>query len=395
MSKRGILGTVRDASDDDDDHVAQLSRRDSFSRKDAAMAMALAVQANYKRPAGWVLGAGCILACCAGIVDVVALLETGNFVSHVTGTTAKIAVRLEEWHMDGHVPHRFWEMVGLVGSFIVGSILCGLIIVKNEVSVGRSLYGLALILNSLLLFLATTVHFYHDQAAMHQCALNGIAEADCKSADIDILAEYLAAMACGLQNGLCTVHFGAVIRTTHVTGLATDLGLTLGRMISIIIRGKGKLANLDIIEKAELTVDGQKLQVFVSLGTGFICGCVIGAYLQPLMDLYAFLVPAVVTLLLGLVYSYFTGVRGKDWNLIKVKQLQDEVHEVDDVLEHCLTSLAQLKDHQGFSPTDEEDDDSREEDDAVRIMEDEVQRALKLIHEVEDGIRDIAQRRKK
>ena len=42
---------------------------------------------------------------------------------------------------------------------------------------------------------------------------------------------YLVCLACGLQNGMCTTFSGAVIRTTHVTGMLTDIGLIIGQAI--------------------------------------------------------------------------------------------------------------------------------------------------------------------
>ncbi|WP_156312572.1 DUF1275 family protein [Marinagarivorans algicola] len=38
----------------------------------------------------------------------------------------------------------------------------------------------------------------------------------------------MASSACGLQNALITIYSGAVIRTTHTTGIFTDLGIMLG-----------------------------------------------------------------------------------------------------------------------------------------------------------------------
>jgi uncharacterized membrane protein YoaK (UPF0700 family) len=38
----------------------------------------------------------------------------------------------------------------------------------------------------------------------------------------------LAAFGCGLQNALATHYRGVVLRTTHLTGLMTDFGVTLG-----------------------------------------------------------------------------------------------------------------------------------------------------------------------
>ena len=51
-----------------------------------------------------------------------------------------------------------------------------------------------------------------------------------------IAARYVASAACGVQNGLATHWGGAVIRTTHVTGLFTDVGLLLGRLASMLSR---------------------------------------------------------------------------------------------------------------------------------------------------------------
>jgi uncharacterized membrane protein YoaK (UPF0700 family) len=39
---------------------------------------------------------------------------------------------------------------------------------------------------------------------------------------------FLAAWACGMQNALATRYHGVILRTTHITGLLTDLGQLLG-----------------------------------------------------------------------------------------------------------------------------------------------------------------------
>lgn len=40
--------------------------------------------------------------------------------------------------------------------------------------------------------------------------------------------EYLGVMASGLQNGLVTTWSGAIVRTSHVTGTLTDIGVAMG-----------------------------------------------------------------------------------------------------------------------------------------------------------------------
>jgi uncharacterized membrane protein YoaK (UPF0700 family) len=38
-------------------------------------------------------------------------------------------------------------------------------------------------------------------------------------------------MACGLQNGTTSSYFGLMIRTTHVTGTVTDIGVMVGHWL--------------------------------------------------------------------------------------------------------------------------------------------------------------------
>jgi uncharacterized membrane protein YoaK (UPF0700 family) len=196
--------------------------------------------------------AGVILAFCAGAVNVIAKLQLGTVVSHVTGTVTEIGMRIEDVHEKTETVANVFEAVALLGAFILGALLCGVCVSKNEVHFGKSLYGVTLLGNSFFLFLALGIY--------SQWSKNDILNPG-------FLPAVLCAMACGLQNGMCTMHFGAVVRTTHVTGLCTDLGLTLGRMVAIII--KGARQGLNAIDRAEMEVDVQKAGVFMSILAGF------------------------------------------------------------------------------------------------------------------------------
>ncbi|MDN3685382.1 YoaK family protein [Vibrio sinaloensis] len=46
--------------------------------------------------------------------------------------------------------------------------------------------------------------------------------------DGHLTGQYFASAACGLQNAMITTFSGAVVRTTHMTGIITDLGLMIG-----------------------------------------------------------------------------------------------------------------------------------------------------------------------
>jgi uncharacterized membrane protein YoaK (UPF0700 family) len=45
------------------------------------------------------------------------------------------------------------------------------------------------------------------------------------------LGDYLAAGACGLQNAMVTTYSGSTMRTTHMTGMVTDLGIAVGHLL--------------------------------------------------------------------------------------------------------------------------------------------------------------------
>mmetsp|Transcript_13312 Transcript_13312/g.23078 ORF Transcript_13312/g.23078 Transcript_13312/m.23078 type:complete len:515 (+) Transcript_13312:107-1651(+) len=225
-----------------------------------------------------VVTAGAILALCAGMVNAIAFLELGTFVSHVTGSTAKAGL-----HADDGAQVEARECAMLVVSFVLGSMVCGCLIKKDVVSFGAARYGYALIGNGCLLLLATLT-------------------------SRDEVAPYLASAACGLQNGMATSYSGAVIRTTHVTGIATDVGLIIGRLVTrcfgnichSLCPGRGMTADAGSIKD-----DLKKLALLVLLGVSFLAGILCGARLRRAFGQDAFLVPAIIALLAGVVYSIY------------------------------------------------------------------------------------------
>ena len=71
----------------------------------------------------------------------------------------------------------------------------------------------------------------------------------------------LASAACGLQNALATTYSGAIVRTTHVTGIFTDLGIMLGA----IFRGQ----TLDY-RKAKLFLFTRQCVVLISMNYAYL-----------------------------------------------------------------------------------------------------------------------------
>jgi uncharacterized membrane protein YoaK (UPF0700 family) len=279
------------------------------------------VRQSLLPPKVWVLRFGAVLAFCAGSVDAIGFLTLGAFTSHVTGTAAKIGLRLEGVTFSQESTHfELRQAILLLASFITGSFLCGFIISKNEVHFGKALYGVALMGNSTLLVASVL--------------LGG-----CLGHEHLELASYCTAAACGLQNGMCTMHFGAVVRTTHVTGLATDFGLTLGRVAAIFFKRGCTSSRFDVLDKAEIDVDTKKLQVYVSIGLAFLIGVVVGAFIENSLGLFALLLPASITGLGGLGYTFFRGHLKHWFREAEVKNLSHDIEEVDRILERTRSYL--------------------------------------------------------
>jgi len=297
----------RQVSFDAEESASSYEEGDSTSSEERKLEKAEQIRKGFKHPAWWMLALGFVLAGCAGMVDVIVFEEVpGTFVSHHTGSLAKTAMDLEGVHMVRKFdPQPASEHLLLILSFTFGAFLCGLVIDKNTVHFGgNSFYSVALIGNSALLFAAIVV-------------LPGRG------------AAYLSAMACGLQNAMCTSHFTAVVRTTHVTGSFTDIGSTSGRIVAILLRRRcwEKIKHVD---KAEIWVDSMKLQILLLLCTGFFLGGIVGAYLDSLMGKFSLAVPASFTGAIGFAYFFVTHFCKEKVTEYEDKQRAEHMKEVED-----------------------------------------------------------------
>lgn len=331
---------------------------------------AMATLASFKKPAHWIVALGTALAMCAGIVDVAGFHLFGKLVTHQTGTVAKLAMEVREVHIDDDDWHPLRDYVSILACFMFGAFLCGLLIDKNQVHFGgKSAYGLALVGNALLLVAATYAATFKDSGKSH------------------ISGAYFAALASGLQNAMCTSHFGAVVRTTHITGTVTDIGSTSGRMVMILLRKRCRIARLNILEKAELEVDKKKLLVLLPLLLGFFLGCVMGSYLELALHEYALLVPAAFTGIVGFVYMFFRKRLKENLKRLEIMRLTKDLHEADGALARAHRCLTELR-HQHHAPESEVEASiksikEKEEEKAVVDLDEEVEHALEIVHEME------------
>jgi uncharacterized membrane protein YoaK (UPF0700 family) len=207
----------------------------------------------------WAWIGGGMLAFIAGIVNAAGYMGFRHqSITNLTGSTSLLGVALgtgdsgEAWH---------WALS--IAAFVAGAVLSGLIVQQRTLKLGRR-YGVALMLESLLLFAAVPLLDAGNPIGL-----------------------YLAAMGAGLQNGMASTYSGMVFRTTHVSGMFTDLGIYIGQRL----RG--------------LEVDTQRIRVCVLVTSTFLLGSVAGALLFRVMQERTLLIPAVLTGLCGLSYGIY------------------------------------------------------------------------------------------
>lgn len=208
----------------------------------------------------WVWIGAIALSCVAGMVNVVGFLGFEHqAITHLTGTTSQLGMALvqRDWRNVGHL----W---GVLIAFCLGAVLSGLIVQDATLRLGRR-YGVVLLLESLLLLAAIPL-FKQQQ----------------------IWGALAAAMACGLQNAMATTFSGAVVRTTHLSGMFTDLGIGLGHLL----RG--------------LPLPMRRLTLSGLIISGFLGGGIIGAWLFLRFSYDALLAPALLT---GITGSGYIGYR--------------------------------------------------------------------------------------
>lgn len=214
----------------------------------------------------WVESGAFILASVAGCVNAVGLLGFEHqAISHLSGTATLLGTELTELALG-----RSLHLLAILVSFFIGASLSGFLLHGSKLKLGRH-YDTALLIESALLFVSIYL-LRQDQVFGH----------------------YAASAACGLQNALATTYSGAIVRTTHVTGIFTDLGIMLGARF----RGEA--------------LDRRKLILFLLIISGFVLGGAAGAVLFYRFHFYALAAPAMVCLLLAIAYRIYNARQSRN-----------------------------------------------------------------------------------
>ncbi len=207
----------------------------------------------------WVWLGALVLSFTGGLVNAVGFVGLAHTaVSHVTGTVTEGSIALAHGDMAA-----VFAAMELVAAFLAGAVASGVIIGNERLRIGRR-YGVALISESGLLFIA--YHLFISEQAY---------------------GDLFAAAACGLQNAMVATYSGSVIRTTHLTGVTSDLGAWFGAYLR------------------KRSGDIRQFALLATLFCGYAGGAMVGAAVFARIAYHTLLLPVVLTLVTGVAYAIY------------------------------------------------------------------------------------------
>ncbi len=157
-----------------------------------------------------------MFAFAAGAVNASALYACQTYVTHVTGTVTRIG--MEVAHLEPLL-----DFLLVLVCFIGGAMMSSLLINGRAHRDKRPLYGLPLWLAfSLVLFAAVGGHLG---------LLGNFGGEVAQPVDFVLLS--LLSFAMGMQNAAVATSTGLLVRTTHLTGPSTDLGIHLVELMFV------------------------------------------------------------------------------------------------------------------------------------------------------------------
>jgi uncharacterized membrane protein YoaK (UPF0700 family) len=199
----------------------------------------------------------------AGCVNVAGFIAFDVLTTNITGHVAFFA----RWLSFGDTPTALYFLLWMV-LFLIGSFISALLVEWIGSKSPRFAHAIPILIEaSILAFVGSYSHLYYEHTDSQIRLLGGT---------------LLFAM--GFQNAMVTKISGSVVRTTHLTGMVTDLGIEL----AALFRNAKGINRKDLKKKILL-----QLSIIFFFFAGGICG---GYAFQELL-FHAFYVPAGVLMI--------------------------------------------------------------------------------------------------
>lgn len=234
---------------------------------------------------------GYVMAVLAGAINAGGFFAIGHYASHVTGTLSRGA----SWLLNGN----WWEVLiaaAAVVSFILGAAHANWTILWVKRRRGRSSYGVSLLAEAiyLLMFAAFASLSMEEMTKLRE---NLIMVSLC--------------FIMGMHNTIMSVLSSSAIRSTHMTGTATDLGIEVSKLLYYSRRHHPRLPDVQ--------PNPQKARFLAGMMMSFLSGGIIGTLGYAQIGYY-FTVPVACILLIFAYGSIFYDLKlWKKWRLTQRK----------------------------------------------------------------------------
>lgn len=200
----------------------------------------------------------------AGFINSFGFLACGRYVSHVTGFGTQIGMAIA-----GNKLQIAFELIGFPLSFILGAFFSGFFTSARREQGLKPRYDMITLLFPVIVATVTVLGFHGIFGPFGEALLNMR----------DFILLYVLSFACGLQNGCFATLTNGQIRTTHLTGISTDIGTDLARQFF----GKLPSNELALVKKANLT----RIATF----TAFSLGSIISVHTSESLQYASLIVP--------------------------------------------------------------------------------------------------------
>ncbi|MET0388094.1 MAG: YoaK family protein [Polyangiales bacterium] len=221
------------------------------------------------------------LAGVGGYVNSAGFLLIGTLTAHVTGNVGRLASQI--------VSRQYLEAgaaFSMVIAFYLGALVASMVVESRSFTRTPTAYGAAMAIEAVLLTLFGLFAFE-------------MTETPPLMADMEAL---VLCFAMGVQNSLVTRLSGAVVRTTHLTGVVTDLGIETARWLAWWRHQLPK--QRPSVRPRERPVVA-KIRIHLTIVISFTVGAIIGCATAAALHHFAMLIPA-AAVAIGAIYAFAT-----------------------------------------------------------------------------------------
>jgi uncharacterized membrane protein YoaK (UPF0700 family) len=208
-----------------------------------------------------------LLGLTAGLVNAEGFLGFSVLTTNITGHAALLAEGIAQQNWQNALVIGLWMLLFLAGAFTSGVVLT--LLGAHQ----RFSYAIPILIEITILIFSALYGYKFDGTILSKTVFAG---------------SLLFAM--GLQNALVSMISGSVVRTTHLTGTFTDLGI--------------ELAQLAKANHKDRQVIYPKIKLRLFIICFFMFGAILGAYLFDRIGFKSFLVPVII-LSFALIYDIF------------------------------------------------------------------------------------------